>query len=105
MTDLFEMIRQGDVAATAAVFTGLDEARRRELGAGLVARLKRDRGAWWHDRPAAALAVAVVAGLPSAAAAAQVLDHRSFGARSGRLHPLGLSGRGEGVVEVAHGQQ
>ncbi|MET7402141.1 hypothetical protein ABZS66_52550 [Dactylosporangium sp. NPDC005572] len=71
-TDLITTLRRGDVAGTAALFAGADEARRRTLGAELA---RRHREFGWYGSTATALAVAVVAGLPDAAQAATVL-HR-----------------------------
>ncbi|MER7416079.1 DUF6493 family protein [Micromonospora peucetia] len=82
LSDPFDFLVRGDVATAVATVDALDEQRRRQLGAELVAHVRRQRDNWWANDEATALAVCAVGCLPTAAKVAEVLGRRSVILRS-----------------------
>ncbi|MEU4777274.1 DUF6493 family protein [Micromonospora sp. NPDC023633] len=73
-SDLFDLIPHGAADQIAAALAGLPEQRRREIGTNLTTWCKqRQNSTRWTPGAGAALAVAVVGCLPSAAQAATIL--------------------------------
>jgi hypothetical protein len=75
--ELGELIIAGKVAAVIEIVRGVDEGQRRVLADTLVADVRRRRDNWWFAGEAAALAVAAVGLLPTAAKVAAILGRRS----------------------------
>ncbi|MEE6263086.1 DUF6493 family protein [Plantactinospora sonchi] len=103
--DLFELIHKGAVDDVRAVVTGLTEPQRRQLGGDLVAWVRKLRDNRWGGAEAAALAVAVVGCLPTAARAAEVLGRRAVSLPAEAGPPVVTVARHRGVdwlPELAH---
>ncbi|MBE1491372.1 DUF6493 family protein [Plantactinospora soyae] len=105
MTTLFELITEGSVVETGARLAGLDEQRRRQLGTELTAYVRRRRDNWWGGAEGAALAVAAVGCLPSAAKVADLLGRRSVWLDEKAGPPVVEAARDRGVdwlPDLAH---
>ncbi|WP_344405766.1 DUF6493 family protein, partial [Dactylosporangium fulvum] len=84
----FDLIGKGAVEATATAFAGFDEAQRARLATELTAYVRKRRDNWWWDAEAAALAVAAVGCLPSAAAAGKILARSSVSVPGHTVRPV-----------------
>ncbi|MEU4780368.1 DUF6493 family protein [Micromonospora sp. NPDC023633] len=105
MSDPWDFLVSGDVDAAVATVTGLDEQRRRQLGAELVTHVRRRRDDWWPGDQATALAVAAVGCLPTAAKVAELLGRRSVFLGAADPDPVIGVARQRGVpwlAELAH---
>ncbi|MGI5151977.1 hypothetical protein ACQEVC_37385 [Plantactinospora sp. CA-294935] len=94
---IFDLIHQRAVEAVADALAGLSEPDRRQLGVELVAFVRRLRDNWWVGREAAALAVAAVGCLPSAAKAAEILGRRAVELDMAAGPPVVAAARDRGI--------
>ncbi|WP_326554055.1 DUF6493 family protein [Micromonospora sp. NBC_01813] len=101
MTDPLDFLHTGDIAAATATVDGLDETQRRQLGADLVAHVRRRHDEWWSSWQATALAVAAVGCLPTAAQAAEILGRRNVSLRQVPATPVIEVARRRGVTWLA----
>ncbi|MGI5521567.1 DUF6493 family protein [Micromonospora sp. CA-259024] len=101
MTDFFESLVRGDVAAVRSVLHALDEPARRALGDELIDHVRRRRDNWWWGKEATALAVAAVGTLSTAAKAAALLGRRSVMLRDADPEPVIAEARQRGVISLA----
>ncbi|MFI7575615.1 hypothetical protein [Micromonospora sp. NPDC049497] len=101
MTDFFESLVRGDVAAVGSVLQALDEPARRRLGDELMAHVRRRRDNWWWGKEATALAVAAVGTLSTATKAATLLGRRSVMLRDADPEPVVVAARQRGVTWLA----
>ncbi|MFG1867141.1 DUF7824 domain-containing protein [Micromonospora arborensis] len=101
MTDFFEALIRGDVAAVESVLRTLDEPGRRALGDELIAHVRRRRDNWWWGKEATALAVAAVGTLSTATKAATLLGRRSVALRDADPEPVVSAARQRGVTWLA----
>ncbi|MCM0673202.1 DUF6493 family protein, partial [Micromonospora phytophila] len=101
MTDFFESLVRGDVAAVRSVLHALDEPARRALGDELIAHVRRRRDNWWWGKEATALAVAAVGTLSTATKAAALLGRRSVMLRDADPEPVVAAARQRGVTWLA----
>ncbi|MEE6308783.1 hypothetical protein V1634_27545 [Plantactinospora veratri] len=94
---IFDLIHKRAVEAVADALAGLPEPDRRQLGVELVAFVRRLKDNWWAGREAAALAVAVVGCLPSAAKAAEILGRRAVELDMAAGPPVVAAARDRGI--------
>ncbi|GIG88717.1 DUF6493 family protein [Plantactinospora endophytica] len=94
---IFDLILRREVESVANALAGLPEPARRQLGVELVAFVRRLRDNSWSGREAAALAVAAVGCLPSAAKAAEVLGRRTVDVDMAAGPPVVATARQRGI--------
>lgn len=87
-SELNELIIAGKVAEILKLARTVDDQQRRDLAATLVAGVRQRRSNWWYGKEAAALAVAAVGLLPTAAKAADILGRRSVDVPGSAVEPL-----------------
>ncbi|MEV4481798.1 DUF6493 family protein [Micromonospora coxensis] len=101
MTDFFESLVRGDVAAVRSVLHAMDEAARRALGDELIAHVRRRQDHWWWGTEATALAVAAVGTMSTATKASTLLGRRSVMLRDVDPEPVVAAARQRGVTWLA----